>query len=128
MGKGETDWMLLDAYEIQMRTIPGPLRFTSKLRAIAGVILFLMITGFATLFFMMVRTDFSAQVHAIVVICWGIWTVFTLFVAAWFVIGVLMERNAYSKACRMAAMRDQWEREKFRKEYEETVKYGNYKN
>lgn len=128
MGKGETDWELMDAYEIQMRTIPSLVRFTNKRKTVVGIILLAVIIAFLTCLFMMARVEYTLTQHLIASVMCVFWAIILMFILAWFIIGVVLERQAYSKACRMAMEHDIWEREKFREEYQKTIKDHNYKN
>ncbi|MCR5802654.1 MAG: hypothetical protein K6G47_00190 [Clostridia bacterium] len=128
MGKGETDWELMDAYEIQMRTIPSLVRFTNKRKTVVGIILLAVIIAFLTCLFMMARVEYTLTQHLIASVMCVFWAIILMFMLAWFIIGVVLERQAYSKACRMAMEHDIWEREKFREEYQKTIKDHNYKN
>ena len=128
MGKGETDWELMDAYEIQMRTIPSLVRFTNKLKTVVVIILLAVIIAFLTFLFMMARLVYTLKQHLIASVMCVFWAIILMFMLAWFIIGVVLERQAYSKACRMAMEHDIWEREKFREEYQKTIKDHNYKN
>lgn len=128
MGRGETDWTLMDAYEIQMRTIPSVLRFNDRRKLFVGGILLVLLLGFAASFFFMLRTDLSFTAHLLSMIFCCILAIVGGAILIWFIIGVVLERQAYSKACRMAMEHDAWEREKFREEYQKTIKDHNYKN
>ena len=128
MGRGETDWELMDAYEIQMRTIPRFVRFTNRRKLVVGLVLLAVLAAFVTSLFMMVRVDYSLMEHLIATIMFFFWTIVFLVIFTWYIIGVVMERKAYAKACRMAMEHDIWQREKFREECQKTVKDHNYKN
>ena len=128
MGKGETDWTLMDAYEIKMRGIPSVLRFSDRRKLIVGGVLAAIVLVFVSSLMLILRRDLSFEVHLAAIIATVISAVIGAVILIWRVIGIAMEKKAYSEACRMAMERDIWEREKFREEFQKTVKDHNYKN
>jgi len=128
MGRGETDWELMDAYEIQMRTIPSLVRFTNKRKTVVGIVLLAVLVALVTCIFLTARVDFTLAQHLVASAMCCFWAIVSMVILTWFIIGVVLERQAYSKACRMAMEHDIWEREKFREEYQKTIKDHNYKN
>ena len=148
MNEGREDFDLVEACELEYNKIAPIFRMTELKRNFAIVFSITLILG--TLFLITSlpktwcavpietyvynkKTDLLDSVVAmyfpagkVVIVCCVVIVLALLFL--WYMISRKLEEQAYSRACEMARDHDAWKKDKYHKEYNETLVNSNYKN
>lgn len=134
MGRGINDGDLIDAIELEMRGIPGFMRFgKAKRYVVFSLALFFLVLAIVCFIFDPSNIFGNDSNLAFSFMLIKIPFIFvSLFLCAllmlWMMIGVHLEKKAFARACILARDNDEWERHKFRRDLEKTLKDSNYKN